>query len=192
MWKTSSATAIGSSIKNAFRKGVFRIRNSKGFSLVELIVVAAIIGICIGLASLSVSVVFSSLAMKCSNSINAELSKCRINAMSRAADVYLRLYCDADGNVIADYCEGGAVVSSEEVGGSRVTVTFETDTEHTLSYSGGVDLCLTFRRDSGALVTLKSDGSDAEYQCTKITVSGGGRSYIITLVPATGAHTVGA
>lgn len=171
------------------------LKNNKGFTLIELIVVVAILAACTGLVTASVSVIFSSGAAKCADGLNAAISKCRISAMSRSGSVYLRLYRNgASNHVMADYLENGVVKTSDDIGSSSCGVTFDTDAEHTLGALGsGSVLCLTFDRDTGALVTLKSDGSqpaDSIPQCGSIAVSGGGRTYKISFVPATGAHTL--
>lgn len=159
-------------------------------------VVVAIMGILIGMASLSVSLIFSSEAMKCADSLDAALSRCRISAMSRAADVgdvYLAIRV-TDKGVTAEYAEKGKTSITEQVGGSRVSVSYNTADGTPTDLDTSNALYLTFKRDTGALVTLDSldPTKDASAQCTQITVTGGGHSYVITLVPATGAHYIGA
>lgn len=165
------------------------VKNSRGFSLVELIVVTAIIAVCCGIITASISSVASSQARKCAQETNALLSKCRIRAMSLSADVYLKLYCDSNGNMIADYLENNVVVSREQLGNSRSHAAYVTDTQHDLNASQ--PLCLSFKRETGALKTLLPDGTtEAGRQCTEILFFGGGRTYVIRLVPATGTHTL--
>lgn len=171
------------------------MKNNRGFTLIELIVVLAISAVCMGIMMASISAASSSEAKKCANELNTAVSKCRINAMSRSGTVYLKIYRDGNGNVMADYIESGTTVSSDTVGGSRCGVTFATadqpDAEHDLS---GTALYLSFERDTGALRTLQPDGAngvkDADSQCGSIDVSGGGRTFAIRFVTATGAHTL--
>lgn len=169
------------------------MKNNKGFTLIELIVVMAIIAVCFGIAEASVSTVFSSEAKKCANELNSDISKCRINAMSRSGTVFLKIYRDGGGNVIADYTENGSVVSSDTTGGSRCGVTYTTDAQHSLDPAGAA-LYLSFDRETGALVTLQLDGGgnlvEAGQQCGSISVSGGQRIFTIQFFPATGAHTL--
>ena len=169
------------------------MKNNKGFTLIELIIVVAILAACVGLITTSVSVVFSSGAAKCANGLNAAISKCRISAMSRSGSVYLRLYRDGVNNqIMVDYLENGVVKTSDVIGSSNCGAVFDTDAEHSLGNLGSDSvLCITFDRDTGALDTLKSDGSQPAGsipQCSYIAVSGGGRTYKISFVPATGAH----
>lgn len=176
--------------------GVYTLKNDKGFTLIELIVVMAILAVCTGIIAASVSTVSSSSAQKCANELNSAISRCRVNAMSRSGTVYLKVYRDSDGNVAEDYTEstaGGTSVSSDTIGSSGCGVTFTTDAEHSLDTSGTA-LYLSFDRGTGALRTLQQDGAggvrDADSQCTSISVSGGGRTFTIRFFPATGAHTL--
>lgn len=167
------------------------VKTSRGFSLIEVIVITAIIAVCCGIIAASISSVSSSQARKCAEEMNALLSKCRICAMSRSADVYLKLYCDAKDNIIAEYIEDGVIVSQEQLGNSRAHAAYITDTRHDLSVAGTQPLCLSFKRETGALKTLLPDGiTEAGQQCTAIIFSGGGRTYVIHLVPTTGMHTL--
>ncbi|MCI1965675.1 MAG: prepilin-type N-terminal cleavage/methylation domain-containing protein [Oscillospiraceae bacterium] len=166
------------------------VKNNKGVTLIELVVCIVIVGIVAGITSLSIYNVFSAQARKCANEMDYLLSQCRIDSMSRAGAIYLRLSCDRNGNVIAENMENGAVLSSHTIGNSRCHVTYETDREYELNSQ---NLCLSFQRDTGSLRTLLPDGSaDAGSQCISITVSGSGGAgtYQIHLVPATGMHTL--
>lgn len=165
-------------------------RNNKGFTLIELLVVLAVIAACTGIAAASVSTVSYSAAKRCASELDTAISRCRIDAMSRAGSVYLKISRDGGGNVVAEEAENGAAVASDIVGGPRCGVTFTTDAAHSLGVSGNA-LYLSFDRETGALRTLLPDGvSDAPQQCGSISASGGGRTFTITFVPVTGAHTL--
>jgi len=170
---------------------VFTLKSDHGFSFIEIIVVLAIISVCVGITAASISNVSASQASKCAQEMNSILSKCRIRAMSRAASVSIKFYRNKDGDVIADYIENGITVSEDKMGNARAHVVYVTDTQHELNTSGATPLYLTFRRETGALKTLESNGiTEATQQCTAIIISGGGQTYTIHLVPTTGMHTL--
>ena len=59
-------------------------KNNSGFSLVELIIVIAIIAALIGTVVLSVSMVFSANAKACSNDLQRAIADCKVTTMGKA------------------------------------------------------------------------------------------------------------
>ena len=83
-------------------------RNDRGFTLVELIIVVAILGACLGIVGFSISTIFSAQARKTAKELDSAIAECRINALSRAAEVYMTVSADADGAVHVMYYENDA------------------------------------------------------------------------------------
>ena len=163
-------------------------RNNRGFSLVELIVVVAILGACVGLITASISTVSSSQARKCAASLDAALSRCRVAAMSRAGTVSMTVSVDGDGVVTVKQLEkNGETVTetaSDAVGSSRCAVSYQVKGEAAATALDAAGFTLSFDRDTGAFDFTGTP-------ITSITVSGGGRTYVITLDALTGAHQLG-
>ena len=65
--------------------------NNKGFSLIELIVIIAIMGVLVGGASLGISLVFSKDAMKCATRLNDSIYDARANSMYKAGKFELSI-----------------------------------------------------------------------------------------------------
>ena len=160
-------------------------RNNSGFSLVELIVVMAIIGIITVIVGISVSSASSAKTQKAAASVNVMISKCRAGCLGRAGDVKLTVSLDGSGNIICQYYEKGALVSTDTIGGNNISVSYTTQktgfSAVTTALSGH-PLTLSFNRSTGAL-NPQSDGS----LCNSIIFSGG-RTYTIRIYPSTGAH----
>lgn len=150
-------------------------KHNRGFTLIELIVVFAIIAVMAGIVSLSISTVGSTNAKQGASDISSMISKCRMGALSRAGDSYLSIE-SSDGKLLCIYYENGLPAALKELP-SRIEVTYTTD----LYGQSPLPLKLSFDR-SGA--QSKIDGA----YTTQISISGGGRTYIITLVPSTGSH----
>ena len=160
-------------------------RKNGGFTLMELIVVMAIIGVVILAIGISISASTSAKAEKTAASINALISKCRVGCLSKAGDVSLTISLDAVGNIICTYSENGTD-STDTFTGGGISVSYTT------RYNGGTDsktelsqttpLTLSFDRSTGGLEP-QANGSE----CTSIIVTGG-RSYTISIVPSTGSH----
>jgi len=172
-------------------------RKNAGFTLIELIVVIAILGILAGAATYSIGAVSSNRAKKFAYSLDAMLSECRVDTLSGSpSPTYLKLSY-ADGRFLGTLYEGGSEKSSEVFGGSGLTCTF-TAGSASAAVGETQSLCLGFSRSTGAFLPLEdvTNGGTAvngtlSGDCTLITVASGAGSYVVTLVPNTGYHSVG-
>jgi len=170
------------------------MKDHKGFSLIELIVTVAILAIAASLVVGSFNLIYVKNTQKCASAVDALLSKTKICAMSRAGDIYLKLYQTEDG-IFADYCEGGTAVQTDKVGKANVAVSWNDGTEHALE---GNPLYLSFARGTGAFTTLAKSfamggqtyaGADSAY-CAQIVFAGGGAARVIELAAPTGSHRI--
>jgi prepilin-type N-terminal cleavage/methylation domain-containing protein len=163
-------------------------RDNRGYTLIELLVVVAIMVALVGVLSLSLNSVFSSRAKRCAYSISSYIDMCRINSLSRSGNVYIVLDTDGEGRVRGRYYEGSDPTappkSTALLSGGGVEVVYRVGGADT-TLSGTEPLTLAFSRESGAFKPV----SGTDY-CTEIRVIAG-RTYVITLVPSTGSHTIG-
>ncbi len=182
--------------------------NNKGYSLVELIVVIAIIAV-VGLgATWSIILVFSANAKTCANDIVGAISECKIETMSKGqGNVKLILYRDGEGGTI--YSEllfkdasdhwtfkngqpEGTAGEREKIGASRCSVG-TTDGSDDIPTDRGTAWVICFNRATGSFVSAEdvADGvaGDATTQAlldSGIWVQGGSKKYQITLEALTG------
>ena len=171
-------------------------RNNSGFSLVELIVVMAIIGIITVIVGISVSTANSAKTEKAAASVNALISKCRAGALGRAGVVYIKISQEGSGNIVCEYYEegtlvsagtyaNGKLVSTDTISGNKISVSYTTQKtgfSPVTTALPGHPLTLSFNRSTGAIMP-QSDGS----YCASIIFSGG-RAYTIRIYSSTGAH----
>ncbi|MDR0905900.1 MAG: prepilin-type N-terminal cleavage/methylation domain-containing protein [Oscillospiraceae bacterium] len=144
-------------------------RDSKGFSLIELIVVIALLAALAAVVASSLTPLFSSRAQRAASSANALIAKCKVFSMGRKGDVYLRIYKDGSGEIVGEYYENGAVAETEILGGKSTDI----------SPAGGVTIA--FERATGG---LKPDSDSA------VTFSAGGKTYAVEIIRSTGKHGV--
>jgi len=150
----------------------------KGFSLIELIVVIGIIGALVGALAVSVGSMFSQRAQQTATSAAALISKCKITSMSRAGDISLRFYKNADGNIIGDYYENGSIVQTHILGASSVV-------------QDPPDVYISFARATGALRIFGNAPTAAPANATEtIVFTSGGKGYAIDIATSTGRHAV--
>lgn len=178
------------------RQGKYKSRlykNNNGYSLIELIIVIAIMAVLLGTIVYSVTMVFSANSKTCANNIQRAIADCKVTSMGKA-DAYMELWRDTDNNVytqvyVYDGATAGFVAQDrQQVGTSQVYVGYvkegETIADATELTAGGSKVTIKFDRASGSF------DAAAYSNCAQIIVRGGSRHYAIDMVRVTGKYTV--
>ena len=180
--------------------------NNQGFSLVEMIIVIAIMAIVVTTAGLSISVVSGRKVKKCADEIATTIERARVLALGKdqgqvefilsqdtsTGEYHVKIYqgSNASDDPVSDRIVGktpieiqvsfsdGSVYKLEDISGSM---------PHAIHAAREKGLRLVFNRASGAFEKgTNVAGSDTKTYCDKIVVTGNGRTIEITTVGPTG------
>lgn len=173
---------------DAERQKTDKLHNG-GYSLIELVIVLAIIAIIMSTVFYAIILIFSANAKSTANDIQRAIGDCKVTTMGRSA-AYMKLYRNADGDVFTQMVvkdSSGAEVASEpqKVGPKRVTVAYKPEsgirTELPEGESNGIEI--RFDRASGGF-----DQNSNFYEV--IYVEGGSKKFEIVLTKLTGKSEV--
>lgn len=157
--------------------------NNKGVSLIELIIVIAIMAVITGVGGYSYKMVSNKTVTQCAKNIQLSLEKDRVNAMGKKS-ASVTFYATDDGVYMTENInqgEDGATSVTTRIGKKGLTVNYGAS-GNTLDSSG---ITIQFSRSDGS---LKSNYDDY----FPIIVSKANKSYKIDIEPLTGRVTYGA
>lgn len=161
------------------------MKNNKGFTLVELIVVIAIMAIIAGVSSSTISIISKQELKDFTNNLDAMLCQCKVETMSGMTDPVLEISIKDDEYRATLYemalqNDGSRVkqvVKSQYLGEDYLVCKYD---ETTLARTD--TLTVQFDRSTGEITTNKGFKT--------ISVSNGRGTYKVQLVPETGFHKV--
>lgn len=178
-------------------------KNNDGYSLVELIIVIAIMALLTGTAFFSISMIFGAGAKACANDLKEALAENKVIAMGKN-EARLEIRREDDGIYVIQWMRvkaddgtwkwiakqedaaGGEI--PEKIGNSRVSVAYvPEESEAKLELKAGESLWLCYDRSNGSFSRAEVAGRVGEcILCKEIYVRGGSRSYKLTLTKFTG------
>lgn len=169
-----------------------------GFSLIELIVVIAVMVVVVGIGATWIGNLSGYRARECNSKIQSTLTGTKVKALSKqrnTGEAYWELYQDSSDHkfyVKTYYPNYESGVADEEVvkvgKTSNLSVKYtDKNGEHDVDASNHLKLC--YDRSTGAIYVMDGatvkNGSD-DLLISKITVSVGSRSYSTDIVSKTG------
>lgn len=169
--------------------------DNNGYSLIELVIVLAIIAAIMGTVFYSIILIFSANAKSTANDIQRAIGDCKVATMGKAS-AYMELYRDAGNENVYTRMyvmdSSGAYVPSEpqKVGPRRVTVAYSQDGTSETELAAGDKIAIFFDRANGGFTTGTADDGTTYPIYKAIFVQGGSKHYKIELTKLTGKSEV--
>jgi len=194
--KTNSSNNILSRIT-----GSTFLNSSAGFSLVELIVVIAIMGIVVTMSSIGLSILNGREASRCATVLDDAIKDARMITMTRQGQYSLHIKRES-GNYVANLVNAAdGSVKSYNLEGSGKTIKSITVGASATEISETCELIICFDATKGNVITEGSNSSSIggnpvssdEVMVFTIAQLRGDSAKVakVSLVPATGKHAVG-
>ena len=165
---------------------------SEGFSLVELIIVIAIMAIMTGGVALSINMLRSADSKKLANELNSGFTTLRSENMATDKQLYMHLYWYDDKYYMqmTDQSTPSRDGSGTEIGSGSVSVTFKGENDITISPGSTEALSFSMKKKNGAFVeSVTNDTNETKLKATtEIVVSSDVSEYTLVLVRDTGRH----
>lgn len=174
--------------------------NNSGFTLIELIVVIAIMAALVGMSSIGIGLAFSQDANRCATTLNDALTEARMYTMSKQGEYSLVISKDSSDMYVAK-------ILREPPGGGTSSVEAEYDLEgeskkiESITVSGTLisssdEVIIVFDRTKGNVHSVSIGGTplteDTVLEFNIVPKRGGDRrTAMVSLVTGTGKHQVG-
>lgn len=176
------------------------MKKNKGFSLIELIVVIAILAILAGILIGATGTLGNRRLNKCTSLLDGFMKKARIDAMAQNDVCGLRIYEKDDIYYAETYGEinkNGSieyqVKDKQKLGNAKeieVSIS-KKDMSDKIVLTGDSYIRIQYARSSGAITNIKvGTGESSRLDLTVITLKRGDKTQCIEMIPATGKHSI--
>lgn len=165
--------------------------DNRGLSLVEILIVIAIMSVLTGVMAIGVTLALSKPADECAEKMVSTLNNARITTMGKQG-ITMKFYKASDGSIQLEekiIAKDGSVKSKKtsKIGQSGVKVEYRLSGESTFNTLDSTGITLEYKRSTGGFKPLP--GTTGSY-CEEIKVSKGNREKVITLAYLTGKVTI--
>lgn len=155
-----------------------KIWNNKGISLVEILIVVAIMSIAVGGSGVGLSLAYSRDAEKCAKTIDAALENTRMLSMSQKGTFTMEI--DLENNILYIRSSESSDPVEEEQLQRRVEISVPADasaTSVTVQFDKSTGKVLSMSGESDGVLRITSENSNGK-RATVVLVKGTGKHYV--------------
>ena len=183
-------------------------KNNTGFSLVELMVVIAIMAVLMGFSSYSFGLILSSSAKECAQKLSSQLYETRTGSMSRYGEELTIYYHKNAGS--SDVFSDGYYIrratftikkdgtqellsdkETKKIASGRVKITAYLEGDSTpYIINSMTKIKISYNHSSGAFTYPSINNVQQPSYLEKIVIESGNKVYTIKMVPETGKHSI--
>lgn len=167
------------------KKAIRVVQQNKGLTLVEVLVVIAILSITVGMAGISISLLFSRDAERCVKSVDTMLETARMRTMSQEGEH--RFILDTEQRV----CQISPNEEQEKLP-SRVNLSFSSAGVY--DFSSNTKIEILFDKSTGKVKEIRADDIPVSIEDVNLlwiqAENGSGKRASVVIVTATGKHFV--
>lgn len=168
-------------------------KKNEGFTLIELVVIIAMMSIFIGIFAYNIGNITGYNAKECYKKLSSAITQAKVNTLGKAketGDMYLQIYRNrSDDRVYIQTVTNGKSTTPVIVGKTKITKRSGVKVGYQLKGSSdvtdatdGAELNICFNRATGAIVNTNGTPSTLQY----IVITAGSYKYTIELIPSTG------
>lgn len=158
-------------------------QDNKGFSLVELIIVIALMSVMLTIVVYGNGMLSTKAVGQCSQQLYSSIQFCRTTTMGKSdGSVSLTLKRDTDNKIILEENIGGTV-RELEIGKADLTISYTVNNGLVTELASDEEILLCFDRSTGGL--KRTANSNTEYY-TDIIIAKGTKAKTIKIIPFTG------
>lgn len=169
------------------------MKQNRGYSLIEVVVVIAIMMVLAGVIGLQINMIWGFYSKECAKNLESQLNKVQITNMSRKLTA-MKISQRDDGYYVSviENLDNPAekVLEEKKIGRKSLEVTYSTDVKDTTEYTlaGGTEIVIQFDRSTGALKVSNSGDPNRVNGCHRIWIrqKGSSKYYTVTIYKETG------
>lgn len=172
-------------------KQIDKQKSNSGVTLLEVMLVIALLAIAVGFAGISISLVYSRDAQKAAKLINSAMEETRMKNLTYEGNYSLEIDINNHSYQIIHTIPGtGTEIIAQKNLPSRTTLAFQS--KGTDNISGYAKLCIEFDKSTGKVSMVSEDGlTPAKVEVVKACAANPeGKEAAVVLIVGTGKHYV--